>query len=76
MDSISDSLKNVGDAGAGAITIGAIINWIPEVTAILSLIWVIIRIYETKTFQQIKIGQKRKVKKTTPIIKPRQRGKK
>lgn len=76
MDNISDSLKTMGDAGAGAITIGAIVNWIPEVTAILSLIWVVIRIYETQTFQKLKIGQKKKVKKTTPIIKPRQRGKK
>lgn len=85
MDNISDSLKTMGDAGAGAITIGAIVNWIPEVTAILSLIWVVIRIYETQTFQKLKDLKNKKgvaylsgkkTKKTTPSLKPRQRGKK
>tara|TARA_R110002012_G_C11581326_1_gene605408 strand:- start:926 stop:1132 length:207 start_codon:yes stop_codon:yes gene_type:complete len=68
MDNISEGLKTATDAGAGAITIGAILHWIPEATAILSLIWVVIRIYETKTFQKF-----RHKKSKTPKIK--QRGK-
>ena len=59
MDNINATLKTTADAGAGVITVGAIIDWIPEATAILSLIWVGIRIYETKTFQSI-ITKKRK----------------
>tara|TARA_R100000781_G_scaffold76059_1_gene47279 strand:+ start:190 stop:396 length:207 start_codon:yes stop_codon:yes gene_type:complete len=66
MDNISEGLKTATDAGAGAITIGAILHWIPEATAILSLIWVVIRIYETETFQKFKSKEK-----TTPIIKKR-----
>lgn len=68
MDNISEGIKTTADAGAGAITIGAILHWIPEATAILSLIWVVIRIYETKTFQKL-----RHKKSKTPKIK--QRGK-
>jgi hypothetical protein len=66
MDNISEGLKTAVDTGAGAITIGAIFNWIPEATAILSLIWVVIRIYETKTFQKLKHK-----KSKTPTIKKR-----
>ena len=47
------------DVSAGGVTIGAVMQWIPEVTAVASLIWVVIRIYETKTIQRcIKRGKK------------------
>ena len=50
---MNDTVKHLTDAGAGVITVGAIVDWLPEATAILSLIWVAIRIYETRTIQKL-----------------------
>ena len=50
---MNDTVKHITDAGAGVITVGAIVDWLPEATAILSLIWVAIRIYETDTVQRL-----------------------
>jgi len=50
---MNGTTKHIADAGAGVITVGAIVDWLPEATAILSLIWVVIRIYETRTIQRL-----------------------
>ena len=50
---MNGTAKHIADAGAGVITVGAIVDWLPEATAILSLIWVAIRIYETDTVQRL-----------------------
>jgi|TARA_R110000851_G_C12744142_1_gene531270 hypothetical protein len=50
---MSDPIKNLVDVSSVGITIGAFMSWIPEVTALASLVWVIIRIYETDTVQNI-----------------------
>jgi len=50
---MNGTTKHIADAGAGVITVGAIVDWLPEATAILSLIWVAIRIYETRTIQRL-----------------------
>ena len=50
---MNGTAKHIADAGAGVITVGAIVDWLPEATAILSLIWVAIRIYETRTIQKL-----------------------
>lgn len=50
---MNDSTKSLLDAGAGVITVSTIMEWIPAATAILSLVWVLIRIYETKTLQRV-----------------------
>jgi len=56
---MDEPTKNMIDVSAGGVTIGAVMQWIPEVTAVASLIWVVIRIYETKTIQRcIKRGKK------------------
>ena len=40
------------DIGAGGITLLSLFNIIPKVTALLSLVWVVIRLYETDTIQK------------------------
>lgn len=46
---MNEETKQVIDVGAGGVTLGAYFSWIPEATAVASLVWVLLRIYETKT---------------------------
>jgi hypothetical protein len=50
---LEESTKQIIDAGAGVVTIGAILEMVPEITAVLSLIWVVIRILETETIKNV-----------------------
>ena len=50
---MTDEGKQVADVAAGGVTISAVIAWIREATAILSLVWVCIRIYETETIRKV-----------------------
>ena len=43
--------KIVLDGLAGSVTLGAFFQVLPSLTAFFSLIWVVIRIYETDTVQ-------------------------
>lgn len=43
--------KIVLDGLAGSVTLGAFFQVLPSLTALFSLIWVMIRIYETDTVQ-------------------------
>mgnify|MGYP003111833454 FL=1 len=50
---MTDETKQVADVAAGGVTISAVMAWIPEATALLSLVWVCIRIYETETVKKV-----------------------
>jgi len=50
---MTEETKQVADVAAGGVTVSAFMAWIPEATALLSLIWVCIRIYETDTVRKI-----------------------
>lgn len=41
-----------GDVGAVALIAGALLNWLPSIGALLSIIYMAIRIYESKTVQR------------------------
>lgn len=45
--------KTIIDAGALGVTAGAFTDILPSVTALASLVWVCIRIYETETVQRL-----------------------
>lgn len=47
-----EQIKTAGDVAAATVTIGAIASWLPAVSALLTIVWVAIRIYETKTVQK------------------------
>lgn len=38
--------KDVGDIAAGSTVLGSVFGWLPEVAAVLAIIWTGIRIYE------------------------------
>lgn len=42
----ADHLKDLADVGAGTITVGALLGWLPAAAAVLSIVWTCIRIYE------------------------------
>lgn len=43
--------KAVIDAISLSWVVAAILNYVPAITAVVSLVWVCIRLYETKTVQ-------------------------
>lgn len=50
---MKDIDKNVLDMGAIGVTTGAFFEILPSVTALASLVWILLRIYETETVQKI-----------------------
>lgn len=50
---MEDSDKLMMDVGALGITAGALFEILPSITALASLVWVCIRIYETDTVQNL-----------------------
>jgi len=48
-----DHFKNTVDVGAITITVGAVVELLPAVASLLSVLWMVIRIYETKTVQRL-----------------------
>ena len=51
MDSTPENTKYMVDALSLVTVLGTIMNWLPSVAAIFTIIWTTIRIYETKTVQ-------------------------
>ena len=56
-DSVSESVKYVIDALSFATVLGTLINMLPSVAALFTILWTAIRIYETKTVQKL-LGKK------------------
>jgi len=50
---MQEEAKQIVDVAAGGVTLGAYFAWIPEATAIASLIWVLLRIWETETVKNM-----------------------
>lgn len=47
-----EQAKHLIDATSIAAVVGTLAGWLPAVAALLSIVWTIIRIYETKTVQR------------------------
>ncbi len=60
---IPESLKALGDVISISAVSATLMNILPPVAAILTIIWSIIRIYETKTIQQLLNKPQRKRKR-------------
>lgn len=52
MTNTHEQIKIIGDAGALGVTITTVLGWLPHIAAIASIIWTVIRIYETETVQK------------------------
>mgnify|MGYP003629190544 FL=1 len=49
---MNDQAKVIVDASSIVVVAGTLIDWLPAVAALASLVWTTIRIYETETFQK------------------------
>lgn len=47
-----DHTKQVVDGISLSAAFGSFLGYLPEIAAVLSIIWTVIRIYETKTVQR------------------------
>jgi hypothetical protein len=47
-----DAAKHVADAVSIITVLGTLMQWLPSVAALFTIIWTTIRIYETKTVQR------------------------
>lgn len=45
--------KHFLDFGSAAIAVTTIVGWLPNIAALLTIIWTAIRIVESKTFQRV-----------------------
>lgn len=50
---MNDEFKNFADGVGVVTTAGVVIEILPAITAVLTIIWFAIRIYETKTVQKL-----------------------
>ena len=48
---INDHTKHILDGASLATVMGTLMNWLPAVAALFSIVWTAIRIWETKTVQ-------------------------
>ena len=49
----NETAKLAGDAVSVAVTVATIAEWLPAVAALLTILWTMIRIYETRTVQRL-----------------------
>jgi hypothetical protein len=50
-DGLSESIKHTMDAISIVTVVGTLMNLLPSVAAVLTIVWTGIRIYETETIQ-------------------------
>jgi len=53
MISASEATKHTVDAISLITVVGTLMQWLPAIAALASLVWTCIRIYETKTVQKL-----------------------
>lgn len=51
LDAVNEHTKHIFDWTSIGIALGSLIKMLPAIAATLSIVWTIIRIYETKTVQ-------------------------
>ena len=50
---MNEHIKHATDAAAAAGTVGAFLGYLPSIAAGATLVWTLIRIYETHTVQKL-----------------------
>lgn len=56
-ETASQTIKAVGDVASVATVIGTISQFLPPLAALFTIVWTVIRIYETNTVQAM-LGKK------------------
>jgi glycerol-3-phosphate acyltransferase PlsY len=52
-ESLSDATKHVIDGASIATAVGTLMQLLPSIAALFTIVWTAIRIYETKTVQKL-----------------------
>lgn len=52
-DRLTDNAKHLIDAASIATLLGSLVQVLPAVASVLTIIWTVIRIYETATVQRL-----------------------
>lgn len=52
--------KHAGDIGSVGVILASIADWFPSIASLLSIVWFLIRIYESRTVQGL-LGRKGEV---------------
>jgi hypothetical protein len=52
-DHLNEGTKHFLDGLSLVTVLGTLMNWLPAIAALLSIIWTLLRIYESKTVQSI-----------------------
>lgn len=60
MTHLSEQTKHVVDAMSIGTVIATIVQWLPPIAALISIIWGLLRIYESKTVQRMVRRNKRR----------------
>ena len=50
---LTDATKHVIDTASIATAVGTIMQILPAIAALFTIVWTVIRIYETKTMQKL-----------------------
>jgi hypothetical protein len=53
MEHLTDATKHVIDTASIATAVGTIMQLLPAIAAVFTIVWTSIRIYETKTVQKL-----------------------
>lgn len=53
LDHLPLEVKQVIDGTSVAITLGAVMSWLPSIASLLTIVWMVIRIWETETIQKM-----------------------
>jgi len=53
IDNDHETLKHILDGASLITVIGTLVEFLPAVSALLSIVWLAIRIYETETVQKL-----------------------
>lgn len=53
MNAEHETAKHVADTVSVSATVAALAGWLPAAAAFFTIIWTLIRIYETKTIQAL-----------------------
>jgi hypothetical protein len=61
-DHLSEGSKHILDGLSLITVLGTLMDWLPAVAALLSIVWTLLRIYESKTVQKL-LGKKDAVNK-------------
>ena len=50
---LSDATKHIIDGASIATAVGTMMQLLPAIAALFTIVWTVIRIYETKTMQKL-----------------------